>query len=164
MTKLFENISDKNIEKLKHFLKASTIKYQKNVNILSNVNQDNYIAIVDSGSVQLGYNDYNGNKIIIENLNQGDLISTITYSLKGEEFEHGKCEICLGKFNILDKQNYFLECGCIIHNKCFDNFIINCIEQNIPFSDIICPLCNKIIIPIDFIITSLTNSKRNDTD
>ena len=82
--------------------------------------------------------------------------------LKGEEFEHGKCEICLGKFNILDKQNYFLECGCIIHNKCFDNFIINCIEQNIPFSDIICPLCNKIIIPIDFIITSLTNSKRND--
>ena len=84
MTKLFENINDKNIEKLKRFLKASTIKYQKNVNILSNVNQDNFIAIIDTGSVQLEYNDYDGNKIIMENLNQGDLFSTITYTLSEE--------------------------------------------------------------------------------
>ncbi len=82
--------------------------------------------------------------------------------LKGEEYEHGKCDICLGKLNILDKKNYFLECGCIIHNICFEKFIINCIEQNIPFPDIICPLCNKVIIPIDIIITSLKNSKRED--
>lgn len=85
MTKLFENINEKNIEKLKRFLKASTIKYQKNVNILSNVNQDNFIAIIDSGSVQLEYSDYDGNNIIVENLNQGDLFSTITYSLNNEE-------------------------------------------------------------------------------
>lgn len=85
MTKLFENISDKNIEKLKHFLTASTIKYQKNVNILSNVNQDNFIAIIDTGSVQLEYSDYDGNKSIIENLKQGDLFSTITYPLKSDE-------------------------------------------------------------------------------
>lgn len=85
MTKLFENINEKNIDKIKRFLKASTIKYQKNVNILSNVNQDNFIAIIDSGSVQLEYSDYDGNKTVIENLNQGDLFSTITYSLKNEE-------------------------------------------------------------------------------
>ena len=87
MTNLFENISDKNILKLKRILKANSIKYKKNVNILSNVNKDSFIAIVDSGSVQLEYSDYNGNKIIIETLNQGDLISTITYSLRGEEIE-----------------------------------------------------------------------------
>ena len=85
MTKLFENINEKNIDKIKRFLKASTIKYQKNVNILSNVNQDNFIAIIDSGSVQLEYSDYDGNKTVIENLSQGDLFSTITYSLKNEE-------------------------------------------------------------------------------
>ena len=85
MTKLFENINEKNIEKLKRFLKASTIKYQKNVNILSNVNQDNFIAIIDSGSVQLEYNDYEGNVIIMETLSQGELFSTITYSLNNEE-------------------------------------------------------------------------------
>ena len=85
MTKLFENIGDKNIEKLKRFLRANTIKYQKNVNILSNVNQDNFIAIIDTGSVQLEYSDYDGNKTIIENLNQGDLFSTFTYSLNSEE-------------------------------------------------------------------------------
>ena len=85
MTKLFENINPKNIEKLKRFLRASTIKYQKSGNILSNVNQDNFIAIIDSGSVQLEYSDYDGNKVVIENLSQGDLFSTITYSLKNEE-------------------------------------------------------------------------------
>ena len=85
MTKLFENINEKNIDKIKRFLKASTIKYQKNVNILSNVNQDNFIAVIDSGSVQLEYSDYDGNKTVIENLSQGDLFSTITYSLKNEE-------------------------------------------------------------------------------
>ena len=85
MTKLFENISEKNIEKLKRFLRAGTIKYPKGINILSNVNQDNYIGIIDTGSVQLEYSDYNGNKIIIETLHQGDLFSTITYSLNPEE-------------------------------------------------------------------------------
>lgn len=85
MTKLFENISDKNIEKLKRFLKAGTIKYPKNVNTLSNVHQDNFIAIIDTGSVQLEYSDYDGNKVIVETLNPGDIFSTITYSISNEE-------------------------------------------------------------------------------
>ena len=35
MTNLFENINDKNIEKLKRILRGNTIKYRKNVNVLS---------------------------------------------------------------------------------------------------------------------------------
>ena len=69
MANLFENISEKNILKLKRILSANTVKYKKNVNILSNVNQDNFIALVDSGSVQFIFNDYDGNKTIIEELN-----------------------------------------------------------------------------------------------
>ena len=59
MTNLFENINDKNIEKLKRFLRTTTTTFPKNVNVLSNVNLDNYIAIVDKGSLNLIYNDYN---------------------------------------------------------------------------------------------------------
>ena len=85
MTNLFENISDKNIEKLKRILRTSTIKFSKNVNILSNVNLGDFIGIIDAGSVQLIYNDYDGNKIILEEINEGDIFGSITYSIKTEE-------------------------------------------------------------------------------
>lgn len=52
-----------------------------------------------------------------------------------------KCFLCSENFNELDRNNYKLDCQCIIHNKCFNNYIINSIENNkIP---ILCPKCNK---------------------
>ena len=63
MTNLFENISNKNIEKLKKMLKTNTIKYHKNVSVLSNFyNKEDFIALIDIGSVQIVFNDYDGNK------------------------------------------------------------------------------------------------------
>ena len=85
MTNLFDNINDKNIEKLKHILKSNTITYPKGVNILSNLNKEDYIAIIDLGSVQLELTDYDGNKNIIEDISEGEIIGTLTYSLKQEE-------------------------------------------------------------------------------
>lgn len=85
MTNLFANLSDKEIRKLKQVLKANTVTYRKNVNILSNVNRDDYIAIIDSGNLQLIHNDYDGNKTIIEDLNTGEIFGTLTSSIKNEE-------------------------------------------------------------------------------
>lgn len=85
MTNLFENINDKNILKLKRILNASTIKYKRNVNILSNVNKEDFIAIVDNGSVQLIYNDYDGNSTIIEDINEGEIFGSLTSSIYNEE-------------------------------------------------------------------------------
>ena len=85
MTNLFENINDKNILKLKQILRANTITYRRNVNILSNVNLNDYIAIIDNGSVQLILNDYNGNNIIIEDINKGEIFGSLTYPLNNEE-------------------------------------------------------------------------------
>lgn len=84
MTNLFENINDKNIEKLKRFLRTTTTTFPKNVNVLSNVNLDNYIAIVDKGSLNLIYNDYNGNKTILEELKSGELFGTLLSSITDE--------------------------------------------------------------------------------
>lgn len=78
MTNLFENISDKNILKLKRILKATTTKYGKGINILSNVNRNNYITLIDEGSVQLIHNDYNGNQTIVQELKKGDLYTFLT--------------------------------------------------------------------------------------
>ena len=85
MANLFENISEKNILKLKRILSANTVKYKKNVNILSNVNHDNFIALVDSGSVQFIFNDYDGNKTIIEELNAGEMFGNLISNITSEE-------------------------------------------------------------------------------
>ena len=55
-----------------------------------------------------------------------------------------KCFICSENFNELDKQNYKLNCNCIIHSKCFMTYIINSIKnKKIP---ILCPKCKEEII------------------
>lgn len=85
MTNLFENINEQNIRKIKRFLRATTITYPKNVNILSNVNQDDFIAIVDLGSIQFESTDYNGNKSIIETINAGGTFGSLTFPVNNEE-------------------------------------------------------------------------------
>lgn len=87
MQNLFENISSKNKEKLLKLLKAQTVPYTKGVNILSNVNRGNFIGIVDTGSLQIVFNDYNGNSIIIEELQQNDIFGNLISSINSDECE-----------------------------------------------------------------------------
>lgn len=81
MNNLFLNISDKNKEKLLKMLKASTVKYSKGVNILSNVNRKDYIGIVDNGSLQINLIDYEGNEVILDELEKNDILGSIIYPL-----------------------------------------------------------------------------------
>ena len=85
MANLFENISDKNLLKLKRILRSNSTKYPKNVNVLSNVNRDDFIALIDRGSVQLVFNDYDGNKTIIEELKAGEIFGTLTSSIRPDD-------------------------------------------------------------------------------
>ena len=85
MVNLFENINEQNIRKIKRFLMASTMKYPKGVNILSNVNQGDFIAIIDKGSVQFIATDYDGNKSIIEDIPEGGMFGSLTYPIHNEE-------------------------------------------------------------------------------
>lgn len=85
MTNLFKNISEKNIDKLLHVLKANTISYRKNVDILSNNNMDDFFAIIDEGTIQLIYNDYDGNKSIIEEFHEGEIFSSLISQIQSEE-------------------------------------------------------------------------------
>lgn len=85
MQDLFENISVKNKEKLLKMLKANTVMYTKGVNILSNVNRHNFIGIVDTGSLQIVYNDYNGNNILLDELGENDIFGNLISSINSEE-------------------------------------------------------------------------------
>ena len=84
MAKLFENISENNMLKLKKILRANTQKFKKDVNVLSNVNRDDFIALIDYGSIELIYTDYEGSKTVIEELEEGEVFGTLTSSVKAE--------------------------------------------------------------------------------
>ena len=67
-----------------------------------------------------------------------------------------KCKICLEEFDENDILNYELECGCIIHYECFDEYVKNSVENNnIP---ILCPYC-KIEIHPNLIYDSLNTNR-----
>ena len=71
MANLFENINEQNIKKIKR--------------LLSNVNQGDFIAIVDKGSVQFIATDYDGNKSIIEDIPEGGMFGSLTFPINNEE-------------------------------------------------------------------------------
>ena len=69
--------------------------------------------------------------------------------------QNKKCEICLEEFSLLDCTNYFLNCNCVLHNKCFDEMVKSAVENNtLPVK---CPNC-KIPIHPNFIEDSIRNA------
>ena len=118
MANLFENISSKNIDKLKKLLRASTIKYHRNVNVISNIYyRDEYIALIDKGSVQIIFTDYDGNKIVLEELKSGEMFGSLTSSVKQDEIT------CITKE---DTQITFIEYNQITNDEIikYDFYII----------------------------------------
>ncbi len=112
MTNLFENISERNMLKLKRILRSNSVKYRKNVNVVSNVNLDDFIALIDSGSVQLIYTDYEGNKTVVEELGAGEIFGTLTSSINSEEIS------CITKE---DTQITYIEYEQITNDEIFKN-------------------------------------------
>lgn len=118
MHKLFENISSKNIDKLKKILESNTVLFHRNVNVISNIfYKEDYIALVDKGSVQIIFNDYDGNKIVLEDIKAGEVFGSLTSSLKQEEIT------CIAKE---DTQITFIEYNQITNDDIFkyDFYII----------------------------------------
>ena len=67
------------------------------------------------------------------------------------------CDICLDKFNLLDPNNAFLDCGCVIHLACFKEYIETVIANRT--IKILCPnsSCKKLLNP-KMIVKALESS------
>lgn len=85
MTKLFENISEKNKEKLYQILKANTFYFVKDVNVLSNINKTNFIAIIEEGSANLLFTDYLGNETHLEELKKESIFGSLISNINTDE-------------------------------------------------------------------------------
>lgn len=87
MADIFYNISEKNKEKLLRFFEANSILLKKNVNLTSSINRDNLIGFIQSGYMQVIRTDYNGNRTIIEELEENSVFGTVISSLTNKEYQ-----------------------------------------------------------------------------
>ena len=85
MTNLFDNISNKQKEKIYNILKANTSNYPSDINIISNVNKQDFIGIIEEGKLELVFNDYNGNKTIISTLEKDSIFGSLFINITSEE-------------------------------------------------------------------------------
>lgn len=86
MKHLFSKISVNEKEKLLRLLETNTLSFPKNTTILSST-KDNVIGIILEGHAQITRTDYNGNRTIIEELNEESIFGTVISSLKSNEYE-----------------------------------------------------------------------------
>lgn len=104
------------------------------------------LEVFQQNEIDLGSNEKNKKEEVID-INQ----------IQSEQVvELGTCPICLQEFNLLDDYNYFLDCTCLVHNECFNEFIEASITENqIPIK---CPICNKVEVNQKFIYDSLNST------
>ena len=105
MAKLFDEISPTNQRKLLNLLKAHTFTFKKDKIILSTIKHENLIGIVLEGHIQITYNNYNGDKIIIQNLKEKDTFGTMLLPITSDDYEI--ITIKDTKIAIIDYENIF---------------------------------------------------------
>ena len=86
MIKLFDNISIKEKNKLINYLEGLYFNFKKNANI-SKTLKDHIIGIIINGNAKIVYTDYNGNKLVIEELYEDDIFGSNLSYLYNKEYE-----------------------------------------------------------------------------
>ena len=99
--------------------------------------------------------DYSNDLKMAKQLEEEEKIFLQIQQEKDSLNQKKKCEICLEEFSLLDCTNYFLNCNCILHNKCFDEMVRTAVENNtLPVK---CPNCGIPVHP-NYIEDSLRNA------
>ena len=83
----FNSITDKQKDKLLKSLEAVTLNIKKNTSLLSSIKNDNFIAIILEGRIQIIKTDYNGSRTIIEELKENGMFGTKISSLSNQEYD-----------------------------------------------------------------------------
>ena len=105
MAKLFDEISPTNQRKLLNLLKAHTFTFKSDKIILSTIKHESLIGIVLEGHIQITYNNYNGDKIIIQNLKEKDAFGTMFLPITSDDYEI--TTMTDSKIAIIDYENIF---------------------------------------------------------
>ena len=124
MIDLFKNISPSNKRKILKILEANTLTFNPNCRVLSSVKWEGMIGYVVKGYLQIIRIDYNGNRTIIEELEENSVFGSNLSSLKNNEFEIITKEE--SQIIIIDYQNIISSSNNIYPYYC--QFIMNLLE------------------------------------
>lgn len=84
---LFFNIKDSNKIKLLRFFEADIIYVKKNTTVSSMIKNKKIIASVIFGKLQVIKQDYNGNRILIDELIENDVFGSIMQTIYKDEYD-----------------------------------------------------------------------------
>lgn len=87
MAQLFQNINDKNKDKLLYILESHAFTFPKNTRVLTTIREENIIGFVVYGYMQIIRTDFNGNTTIIEELEENSVFGTLLSSLNNSEYD-----------------------------------------------------------------------------
>jgi len=87
MVQIFDQITDKEKAKLLKIVESNTLIFKPNTSVSSVIKSDNMIGIIIKGYIQIAKNDYKGNRIIIEELEENEIFGTMISSLKGNDYD-----------------------------------------------------------------------------
>ena len=83
----FDNINSRNKQKLLRLLKADVYEYKAGKRILEMIYNDNIICVILEGQIEIIRTDYNGNKTVIEELEEDDIFGNLISILNNKENE-----------------------------------------------------------------------------
>ena len=83
----FDNISPKNRKKLLWSLEAHIMEFKPETNIVSIFPNDKILGVIEEGIIEVSRTDYNGNKTVIETLEENDIIGSALAPIKNGEFD-----------------------------------------------------------------------------
>lgn len=87
MINIFSNIDIENKDKLLKMIEADIFTFKKGLTILSRSKNDNTFFIILSGCIQIIRNDYNGNRIITNELYENDVFGSTILSVSNNEYD-----------------------------------------------------------------------------
>lgn len=85
MVNLFDNITEKKQDKILKFLSAHMLNFPENYDVFPMINSNDIVCYVKSGCVSIIREDYYGNRIILEEVHDGEtFISNVSYGLSDD--------------------------------------------------------------------------------
>ena len=84
-SRFYKNTDEKKLKKLLISLQSNTLFYKSNQTIAYSIGNRKIIGIIEEGSANLIRYDYDGNRDIIEEMNEGDIFSDLFLSTSNVE-------------------------------------------------------------------------------
>lgn len=130
---IFHNIKQEELQTLLPCLQATVKEYQKEETILNVGNNSQYFGLILSGKVLVVKEDYWGNRMIINELEKGELFGEAYACISTKELEVNviakeKCQIMF-----LSVENIIASChhNCIFHQQILRNLLQISAQKNI---------------------------------